>query len=77
VTLEAVPGVLPQEIYDPRTRAAAEEVLARQSKVATPPPVAAPPPASGLTPQQLWIALGFGAAVFAGTTILLFVFVKH
>jgi heat shock protein HtpX len=77
VKLQAVPGVLPQEIYDPRTRAAAEEVLARQMVVAPPAEPEASQPSGGLTPQQLWIALGFGAAVFAGTTILLLALARH
>jgi hypothetical protein len=70
VKLEAVPGVLPQEIYNPTSRAAVEEGLARQGGSAA--PVVESP---GLTRQQVWIALGFGTAVFAGTTILLLVFV--
>jgi Zn-dependent protease with chaperone function len=70
VKLEAVPGVLPQEIYNPTSRAAVEERLARQGAPAA--PVAE---ASSLTRQQIWIAFGFGTAVFAGMTIFLLVFV--
>jgi heat shock protein HtpX len=74
VRLEPVPGVLPQEIYDPKARAAAEEVLARQERQRTS-RGASGKPAGNLTRQQVWIAVGFSAAVFLGTTIILFVFV--
>ncbi|HEY3840499.1 MAG TPA: M48 family metalloprotease [Bryobacteraceae bacterium] len=79
--LQAVPGVLPQEIYNPLTRAAAEASLARQqapmpgADFVPQPAIAAHAAAAwGLTRPQLWIAIGFGTAVFAGTMILLFVF---
>jgi Zn-dependent protease with chaperone function len=67
VKLQAVNGVLPQEVYDPKARAAAEEALRRQGEQ----------PTADLTRQHVWIALGFGTAVFAGTTIILIVFAGH
>ena len=76
VPLQAVPGVLPQEVYDPRARAAAEEALARQGAFVPQQTLAKAPAPSGLTKQQLWITIGFGTAVFAGTTILLLVLAR-
>jgi Zn-dependent protease with chaperone function len=72
VKLRAVEGVLPQEVYEPEARAAIEEVLRREELA--PRKTSGAVPLIGLTSRQLWIALGFGAAVFAGTTVLLFVF---
>jgi Zn-dependent protease with chaperone function len=76
VPLQAMPGMLPQEVYDPRARAAAEEALRRQGPFTPHPAVAAAPTPGGLTRQQLWITIGFGTAVFACTTILLFVLAR-
>jgi hypothetical protein len=62
--------MLPQEVYDPKLRAAAEASNAGHPVVVTTAAVGA----SGLTGRQLWITVGFGAAVFAGTTALLFTY---
>lgn len=70
--IQAIPSVLPQEVYDPRARAAAEEALARREAAASARQSAAPAPGPlGLTKEQFWMAAGFAAAVFAGITILL------
>jgi Zn-dependent protease with chaperone function len=70
VKLKAVEGVLPQEVYDPNARAAVEERLRTEGYLAEP----KTPWLAGLTSQQLWMALGFGVAVFVGTSVLLFAF---
>ena len=70
VKLKVVEGVLPQEVYDPETRAEIEEVLRRKEKAPS-----TPLGPMGLSSRHAWMALGFGAAVFVGTTVLLFVFV--
>lgn len=73
VKLKAVPSMLPQEVYDPTARAAAEEALARREAAAPALAAASPTGALGLTKEQLWIVVGFSVAVFAGITILLVV----
>lgn len=75
VKLRIVEGVLPQEVYDPESRAAVEEVLRREAEIASSQTSAAQ--WIGLTNRQAWIALGFSAAVFACTTGLLFVFARN
>ena len=66
VKLQAVDNVVPAEVYDPRLRAAAEARLAARP---------APAPRGGaLTGNQLGIAIGFGAGVFAIVFVLLWLF---
>jgi hypothetical protein len=71
--LKPTPGVLPQEVYDPAARAAAEEALARREAAAAAKPAAQAQGPLGLTREQLWVVAGFAVAVFAGITILLVV----
>jgi len=71
--MKAIPSVLPQEVYDPTARAAAEEALARREAAAAARAASNPPGPLGLTREQLWIVAGFAAAVCAGITILLVV----
>jgi heat shock protein HtpX len=67
VRLKPVDNMIPDEVYDPRLRAAAEARLG--------PLTAAEPiqdvPKGALSKQQLAIAVGFGAAVFATMLLLL------
>ena len=65
VKLEPVKGVLPQELYDPGTRAAAEAAVARRSAVA------AENRAGGLSRAELGMALVFGAALLVAVTVAL------
>lgn len=76
--LKPVPGVLPQEVYDPTARAAVEETLARReaaaAKASAPDaPAASAPGPLGLTREQWWMVVGFAVMLFAGITILLIV----
>lgn len=76
--LKPVPGVLPQEVYDPKARAAVEETLARREAAAVKAPAPEAPAASapgplGLTREQWWMVAGFAVMLFAGITILLIV----
>jgi Zn-dependent protease with chaperone function len=75
VKLKAVEGILPQEVYDPEARTAIEEVLRREAQSARPGDSGTL--GLGLTGRHLLIAVGFGAAVFAGTTVLLLVYAGH
>jgi heat shock protein HtpX len=72
VRLRVVEGVLPQEVYDPESRAAVEERLRREGRVGTEPASVAE--WMGLSNRQACMALGFGASVFVGTMVLLFLF---
>jgi heat shock protein HtpX len=67
VKVKAVDGVLPQEVYDPKLRAAAEASLPERQ-------AAAGTAKFGLSQQQIFIVLGVTAAVFIGGTLLLVVF---
>ncbi len=69
--LRAIPSILPQEVYDPRARAAAEEALARRQAAAVERAATPPPGMLGLTREQVWMVVGFTVAVFAGITVLL------
>jgi heat shock protein HtpX len=71
--MKAIPSILPQEVYDPKARAAAEAELARREAAAPLRPAASTQGPLGLTRDQLWVVAGFAAAVFAGITILLVV----
>ena len=66
VKLHAVDNLIPAEVYDPHLRAAAEAKLASLL-----PPS---PKTAALTGNQLGMALGFGAAVFAIMFVLLWLF---
>jgi heat shock protein HtpX len=72
--MKAIPSVLPQEVYDPKARAAAEEALAHREAAARAAAALRPQPSPGplgLTREQLWMVVGFGVAAFAGITVLL------
>ncbi len=77
VKLKAVKGVLQQEVYELNAHGASEELLRGGGEFAQQETWAAALLLGGLTNQQLRVALGFGAAVFASTTVLLFVFAGH
>jgi hypothetical protein len=70
VKLVPVNNMIPAEVYDPKLRAAAEAALPPLSDA----PSAASLATGGLTRSQLYLALGFGGAVFAGMLILLVAF---
>jgi heat shock protein HtpX len=76
VKLVPVNHVIPAEVYDAKLRAAAEAALpplsAAESRLGQ--PVGTPAAGiGGLSPVQLWIALGFGGAVFAAMLMILLV----
>jgi heat shock protein HtpX len=60
--------MIPAEVYDPKLRAAAEAQLPPLSAAMKP---VEPAAAAGLTRTQVYIAVGFGGAVFAGMLMLL------
>jgi Zn-dependent protease with chaperone function len=74
VALKAVKGVLPQEVYELSANGASEELLRMGGEFTPQKTGAAAFLRYGLTDRQWRVALGFGAAVFASTTVLLFVF---
>jgi hypothetical protein len=78
IKLSPVNNMSPAEVYDPKLRAAAEAALPVLGAVAAPAPSAASAAtaARGITRVQIYVAVGFGGAVFAGMLMLLIVFGK-
>jgi hypothetical protein len=78
VKLQPMNNIIPAEVYDPKLYAAAEARLAPLSATVKPAQVApsATAGALGLSRTQLYIALGFGGAVFAAMLTLLVVLGK-
>jgi hypothetical protein len=73
VKLAPVNHVIPAEVYDPKLRAAVEAALPPLPAALQP---VEPAVVAGLSRTQLFIALGFGGAVFAGMLVLLVVLGK-
>jgi heat shock protein HtpX len=67
VRLKPVDDMIPDEVYDPKLRAAAEARLGPLTAAEPMPDV----PKGALSKQQLAIALGFGVAVFGAMLLLL------
>jgi heat shock protein HtpX len=78
VKLQPMNNIIPAEVYDPQLRAAAEARLAPLAATVKPVQIAPAGTASalGLSRTQIYIALGFGGAVFAGMLMLLVVWGK-
>jgi heat shock protein HtpX len=73
VKLAPVNHVIPAEVYDPKLRAAVEAALPPLSAALQP---VEPAVVAGLSRAQVFIALGFAGAVFAGMLVLLVVLGK-
>jgi hypothetical protein len=69
VELEAVPDLIPLEVYDERSRSDAEVSFLPVGSAVTLLPAAGKP--TGLSPTQVFIALLFGIVMFAGMFSLL------
>jgi heat shock protein HtpX len=67
VKLLPVPDLIPAEVYNPQSRAAAEARLVPLTTLLAPPPKRI----LGLTPDEIFIALLLGVVVFAGTCVVL------
>jgi heat shock protein HtpX len=75
IKLKPIDNMVPDEVYDPKLRAAAEAALARREEAAAAQARETPAPA-GLTKTQIYVVVGFGGAVFAGMFALLLVLGK-
>jgi hypothetical protein len=68
VKLAAMDVLIPDEVYDPAARAAAEAALPALDAVAAPVPNRQP---QGLTTTQILLAVGLGVLVFGGMFLVL------